>query len=129
VKDQSFLLAAATVVSASPGFTSSTWRSVPSEYTRCTTSLSTTMAWLFGLSTVAVTVHADVAGSSEPLSAVPALPAAHVGAVLRLVCVLPDDGFLAVVFFGAAAAAAARAVRSEERRVGKECRSRWSPYH
>ena len=24
---------------------------------------------------------------------------------------------------------AARARRSEERRVGKECRSRWSPYH
>ena len=23
----------------------------------------------------------------------------------------------------------ARRVRSEERRVGKECRSRWSPYH
>ena len=23
----------------------------------------------------------------------------------------------------------ARPVRSEERRVGKECRSRWSPYH
>src|SRR2546426_12838870 len=23
----------------------------------------------------------------------------------------------------------ARATRSEERRVGKECRSRWSPYH
>ena len=22
-----------------------------------------------------------------------------------------------------------RPVRSEERRVGKECRSRWSPYH
>ena len=22
-----------------------------------------------------------------------------------------------------------KAVRSEERRVGKECRSRWSPYH
>src|SRR3989454_12032036 len=33
---------------------------------------------------------------------------------------------------GAAAAAAvndAQQVRSEERRVGKECRSRWSPYH
>src|SRR3712207_9219063 len=27
------------------------------------------------------------------------------------------------------AEAAVRAVRSEERRVGKECRSRWSPYH
>src|SRR5688572_32095654 len=25
--------------------------------------------------------------------------------------------------------AAAEAMRSEERRVGKECRSRWSPYH
>src|SRR2546430_6260229 len=24
---------------------------------------------------------------------------------------------------------AARSMRSEERRVGKECRSRWSPYH
>ena len=24
---------------------------------------------------------------------------------------------------------AARELRSEERRVGKECRSRWSPYH
>ena len=23
----------------------------------------------------------------------------------------------------------ARGMRSEERRVGKECRSRWSPYH
>src|SRR2546426_7426097 len=27
------------------------------------------------------------------------------------------------------ALAAAAVVRSEERRVGKECRSRWSPYH
>ena len=25
--------------------------------------------------------------------------------------------------------AQARKMRSEERRVGKECRSRWSPYH
>src|SRR3989449_10000224 len=29
----------------------------------------------------------------------------------------------------AALAAGAAVVRSEERRVGKECRSRWSPYH
>ena len=27
------------------------------------------------------------------------------------------------------AAASSREARSEERRVGKECRSRWSPYH
>ena len=26
-------------------------------------------------------------------------------------------------------AARAEGIRSEERRVGKECRSRWSPYH
>src|SRR2546430_10979470 len=30
---------------------------------------------------------------------------------------------------GAAPAAHRRTPRSEERRVGKECRSRWSPYH
>src|SRR2546427_8613834 len=29
----------------------------------------------------------------------------------------------------AISAATPSAVRSEERRVGKECRSRWSPYH
>ena len=29
----------------------------------------------------------------------------------------------------AAAAEAVEELRSEERRVGKECRSRWSPYH
>ena len=35
---------------------------------------------------------------------------------------------LAIVGIGGAASALALA-RSEERRVGKECRSRWSPYH
>ena len=29
----------------------------------------------------------------------------------------------------ATVAATAQPARSEERRVGKECRSRWSPYH
>src|SRR2546430_4353324 len=33
---------------------------------------------------------------------------------------LPLTNFVVVVFF---------VFRSEERRVGKECRSRWSPYH
>ena len=43
---------------------------------------------------------------------------------------------LAGVFIASVAAMAvvsmgdtANAARSEERRVGKECRSRWSPYH
>ena len=30
---------------------------------------------------------------------------------------------------GIFAAVACKIARSEERRVGKECRSRWSPYH
>jgi len=33
------------------------------------------------------------------------------------------------LFAGRARAARFVALRSEERRVGKECRSRWSPYH
>ena len=33
------------------------------------------------------------------------------------------------LLLGAGARGAARPDRSEERRVGKECRSRWSPYH
>src|SRR3712207_3269441 len=60
----------------------------------------------------------------------------------------PEEGAVRIVMFGAMAAmlvcalcvpeafdrlallfAVAYAVRSEERRVGKECRSRWSPYH
>ena len=36
---------------------------------------------------------------------------------------------LAADFGVAVFADGAQAVRSEERRVGKECRSRWSPYH
>src|SRR5256885_10784163 len=45
---------------------------------------------------------------------------------LRLVKVTRDllDGN-----FGGEVALSAETCRSEERRVGKECRSRWSPYH
>src|SRR5580698_1000448 len=47
---------------------------------------------------------------------------------------LPDGFNFAVyeywlVFGAAGASAPAVSARSEERRVGKECRSRWSPYH
>ena len=34
-----------------------------------------------------------------------------------------------VIGAGGAGLSAAVTLRSEERRVGKECRSRWSPYH
>src|SRR3989449_5235264 len=39
------------------------------------------------------------------------------------------DGTLALVALGAWTVVWATDERSEERRVGKECRSRWSPYH
>src|SRR3712207_7087068 len=38
------------------------------------------------------------------------------------------EGFAAAAY-GTDSASLQRATRSEERRVGKECRSRWSPYH
>ena len=46
------------------------------------------------------------------------------GANWAMVCGLSEEK-LVVVFRGNGL----RAERSEERRVGKECRSRWSPYH
>jgi PTS system mannose-specific IIA component len=46
---------------------------------------------------------------------------------VEAICIGPDDDMerrrMDIL------AACARADRSEERRVGKECRSRWSPYH
>ena len=61
------------------------------------------------------------------------------GVLWRMVALSPLFQFLAgLAEFGAALAllwrrtaplGAALAGRSEERRVGKECRSRWSPYH
>ena len=50
---------------------------------------------------------------------------------LALTAFIGRRGLLAPVlnFFGWEFAFAFPGVRSEERRVGKECRSRWSPYH
>ena len=49
----------------------------------------------------------------------------------ELVKYVAENGKLPVVNFaaGGVATPADAALRSEERRVGKECRSRWSPYH
>src|SRR2546430_17213202 len=50
-----------------------------------------------------------------------------VGALVRrLGIALPGNGFSSYIL---GVTAYAMLDRSEERRVGKECRSRWSPYH
>ena len=41
----------------------------------------------------------------------------------------PSDIEIVPLFASLSAAEQQRVLRSEERRVGKECRSRWSPYH
>ena len=41
----------------------------------------------------------------------------------------PAKQFSAITFFLPEGSAYVALTRSEERRVGKECRSRWSPYH
>src|SRR5258707_14472348 len=48
-------------------------------------------------------------------------PLANVHAANRVQEVLPQSALEQV--------SAGSGIRSEERRVGKECRSRWSPYH
>ena len=47
---------------------------------------------------------------------------AHIGVIEELLCHNFEITSIAGSSMGAM-------VRSEERRVGKECRSRWSPYH
>ena len=43
--------------------------------------------------------------------------------------IAPKEAFLGYALVEAARAQQWETARSEERRVGKECRSRWSPYH
>ena len=59
----------------------------------------------------------------NPLAA-PDILGVNVGASFAMVLAITLNGQGSIGF-----AFAGAAVRSEERRVGKECRSRWSPYH
>src|SRR2546422_11003723 len=54
---------------------------------------------------------------------IPFLPAGDYDVTFEL------QGFRGVTRKVSVKMAATRSLRSEERRVGKECRSRWSPYH
>src|SRR2546427_7793788 len=64
-------------------------------------------------------------------------PLATISILLPLTYSIPTGGaliMLAGIYYGAQYGDSVSAItmkipRSEERRVGKECRSRWSPYH
>ena len=49
--------------------------------------------------------------------------------VVSLILVAPACAAVGIAAMRGRRRASILAVRSEERRVGKECRSRWSPYH
>ena len=73
---------------------------------------------------------------AEALAPVHGLPLAPGGVVFGLVMpgvALADDDdvflLIALPFLGVHVFGVLELTRSEERRVGKECRSRWSPYH
>src|SRR2546427_1102599 len=54
----------------------------------------------------------------------------HFGAVLLLAALLTTPGHTVLTLSGSIGICGIAGLRrSEERRVGKECRSRWSPYH
>src|SRR5260370_17476120 len=90
---------------------------------------------------MAAKVHV-VRTASRPKAALPRTPAKNAGAQAVPRSAPPDMRFPIVVLAASTGGPATvmrlvpgftkdfpAAVRSEERRVGKECRSRWSPYH
>src|SRR5258708_16267512 len=61
----------------------------------------------------------------EVLGLVGRAPLVPGGPERSIIGVRPEDRVLQIL----AGAGSGKTERSEERRVGKECRSRWSPYH
>ena len=59
----------------------------------------------------------------------PMLPIYGSGAIIVLLCTIGVRDQVILIFIFGMTGATILEYRSEERRVGKECRSRWSPYH
>src|SRR3712207_9420188 len=74
-------------------------------------------AYIFGAATV-LQLHAQAAQFGVPSQVLSAVP--YLATILALLLLSIRHG---------RAIGAPGSLRSEERRVGKECRSRWSPYH
>src|SRR2546422_6234601 len=99
--------------------------------------VTTTLLWLTGLPLASCNCTAGCCANAWPLRAVldggvvstsrvaaPAVPVA-----VNVTGLPASPVAVAVAVFCPAVALKVHDVRSEERRVGKECRSRWSPYH
>ena len=74
----------------------------------------------------AVAVVLELVGRGEYVTLGRLLDAATSWLVDEVATVVSDDALLRIAFY---AESDAQLTRTEERRVGKECRSRWSPYH
>src|SRR3712207_2293495 len=74
---------------------------------------------------------ADELRGCYPILATPFAPDGEIDgeSITRLVRHLREAGLPGFTMFGLASEFYKLSDRSEERRVGKECRSRWSPYH
>src|SRR5256885_3125340 len=82
-----------------------------------------------GVQTCALPISHAAASSAESLSPSIANPIARAEPTRRGRKYVPPESGINPIFEKAWIKLADFAARSEERRVGKECRSRWSPYH
>ena len=71
----------------------------------------------------------SIASTHNLFQAVPLAPKSSAESLLGTILPSTLNSAPAGLIKTSAAATILRLVRSEERRVGKECRSRWSPYH
>src|SRR3989440_5563829 len=80
-----------------------------------------------GVQTCALPIYADAESVGGDFYNLLNLPDDRIGVIIGDVT---SHGFGAALIMALVMAASGiHAQRSEERRVGKECRSRWSPYH
>src|SRR2546430_5136810 len=71
----------------------------------------------------------DLLGAVAAVAAIAAVGALSPACAITPRAALPLSVLSVIVTLPLMATPAPLALRSEERRVGKECRSRWSPYH
>src|SRR5260370_33865078 len=112
-------------------FLGAKWRAKPVKGFLQRSSIERNPAWFnsepaesSGLSTISTEEPSEIPARTEEI----ALPAVVTSAETEIGSIEQGEPMPYETTFTAIQSPAAEA-RSEERRVGKECRSRWSPYH